>query len=192
MDDVAKNGGTLHLLGLVSPGGVHSMQRHGENLSAIAAIHGVKRIRFHCFMDGRDVDPHSGAGYIETLKQNLEALSAYAEVDARIATVSGRYWAMDRDNRWERVERAYDVITLPSDTETDPVEGVRAYYEKDERGDEFIEPFACPTTRGVRDGGRHGVLQLPSRSRPRDGRAPSPRPTSTVSSARSRRSSRTS
>lgn len=151
MDDVAKNGGTLHLLGLVSPGGVHSMQRHGENLSAIAAIHGVKRIRFHCFMDGRDVDPHSGAGYIETLKQNLEALSAYAEVDARIATVSGRYWAMDRDNRWERVERAYDVITLPSDTETDPVEGVRAYYEKDERGDEFIEPFACHNE-GVHDG----------------------------------------
>ena len=67
MDDVAKNGRTLHLLGLVSPGGVHSMQRHGENLAAIAAIHGVKRIRFHCFMDGRDVDPHSGAGYIQTL-----------------------------------------------------------------------------------------------------------------------------
>ncbi len=151
MDDVAKNGGTLHLLGLVSPGGVHSMQRHGENLSAIAAIHGVERIRFHCFMDGRDVDPHSGAGYIETLKQNLEALSTYAGVDARIATVSGRYWAMDRDNRWERVERAYDVITLPSESDTDPVEGVKAYYERDERGDEFVEPFACHNE-GVHDG----------------------------------------
>ena len=151
MDDVAKTGKTLHLLGLVSPGGVHSMQRHGENLAAIAAIHGVKHIRFHCFMDGRDVDPHSGAGYIETLKQNLEALSAYAEVDARIATVSGRYWAMDRDNRWERVERAYDVVTMASDTDTDPVEGVKAYYEKDERGDEFIEPFACHNE-GVADG----------------------------------------
>ncbi|MDM8302926.1 2,3-bisphosphoglycerate-independent phosphoglycerate mutase [Collinsella tanakaei] len=151
MDDVAKSGGTLHLLGLVSPGGVHSMQRHGENLSAIAAIHGVERIRFHCFMDGRDVDPHSGAGYIETLKQNLEALSTYAGVDARIATVSGRYWAMDRDNRWERVERAYDVITLPSESDTDPVEGVRAYYERDERGDEFVEPFACHNE-GVHDG----------------------------------------
>ena len=151
MDDVAKNGRTLHLLGLVSPGGVHSMQRHGENLAAIAAIHGVKRIRFHCFMDGRDVDPHSGAGYIQTLKENLEALSTFAGVNARIATVSGRYWAMDRDNRWERVERAYDVITLPSETECDPVEGVKAYYEKDERGDEFIEPFACHNE-GVRDG----------------------------------------
>ena len=102
MDDVAKKGATLHLLGLVSPGGVHSMQRHGENLAAIAAMHGVEHVRFHCFMDGRDVDPHSGAGYIETLKENLEALSKYTGVDARIATVSGRYWAMDRDNRWER------------------------------------------------------------------------------------------
>lgn len=151
MDDVAKSGATLHLLGLVSPGGVHSMQRHGENLAAVAAIHGVEHIRFHCFMDGRDVDPHSGAGYIQTLKENLDALNTYAGTDARIATVSGRYWAMDRDNRWERVERAYDVITLPSDTETDPVEGVRAYYERDERGDEFVEPFACHNE-GVRDG----------------------------------------
>ncbi|MBM6868388.1 2,3-bisphosphoglycerate-independent phosphoglycerate mutase [Collinsella tanakaei] len=151
MDDVAKTGKTLHLLGLVSPGGVHSMQRHGENLAAIAAIHGVEHIRFHCFMDGRDVDPHSGAGYLETLKQNLEALSTYTGVDARIATVSGRYWAMDRDNRWERVERAYDVITLPCDEDRDPVEGVRAYYEKDDRGDEFVEPFACHNE-GVHDG----------------------------------------
>ena len=151
MDDVAKSGKTLHLLGLVSPGGVHSMQRHGENLAAIAAIHGVKHIRFHCFMDGRDVDPHSGAGYVETLKQNLEALSTYAEVDARIATVSGRYWAMDRDNRWERVERAYDVVTLPAETETDPVEGVKAYYEKDPRGDEFVEPFAAHNE-GIHEG----------------------------------------
>ena len=151
MDDVAKSGATLHLLGLVSPGGVHSLQRHGENLAAVAAIHGVEHIRFHCFMDGRDVDPHSGAGYIQTLKENLDALNTYAGTDARIATVSGRYWAMDRDNRWERVERAYDVITLPSDTETDPVEGVRAYYERDERGDEFVEPFACHNE-GVRDG----------------------------------------
>lgn len=111
MDDVAKHGKTLHLLGLVSPGGVHSMQRHGENLAALAAMHGVEKVRFHCFMDGRDVDPHSGAGYMQTLKENLEALSKYTGVDARIATVSGRYWAMDRDNRWERVEQAYDVIS---------------------------------------------------------------------------------
>ncbi len=151
MEDVAAHNGTVHLLGLVSPGGVHSMQRHGEVLSVLAAMHGVERIRFHCFMDGRDVDPHSGAGYIETLKENLEALSKYTGVDARIATVSGRYWAMDRDNRWERVERAYDVITLPSDEDVDPVEGVKAYYEKDDRGDEFVEPFACHNE-GVHDG----------------------------------------
>ena len=151
MDDVAKHGKTLHLLGLVSPGGVHSMQRHGENLAALAAMHGVEKVRFHCFMDGRDVDPHSGAGYMQTLKENLEALSKYTGVDARIATVSGRYWAMDRDNRWERVEQAYDVITQPCETETDPVKGVRAYYEHDERGDEFVVPFACHNE-GVHDG----------------------------------------
>lgn len=151
MSDVARIGGTVHLLGLVSPGGVHSMQRHGEVLSVLAAMHGVERIRFHCFMDGRDVDPHSGAGYLKTLQENLEALSKYTGVDARIATVSGRYWAMDRDNRWERVERAYDVITLPSDADVDPVEGVLAYYERDPRGDEFVEPFACHNE-GVHDG----------------------------------------
>ncbi len=151
MEDVAAHNGTVHLLGLVSPGGVHSMQRHGEVLSVLAAMHGVERIRFHCFMDGRDVDPHSGAGYIETLKENLEALSKYTGVDARIATVSGRYWAMDRDNRWERVQRAYDVITQASDADVDPVEGVKAYYERDERGDEFVEPFACHNE-GVHDG----------------------------------------
>lgn len=151
MDDVAASGKTLHLFGLTSPGGVHSMQSHGEALARMAAEHGVKHIRWHAFMDGRDVDPQSGAGYVEQLVDYLAKLSEETGVDARVATVSGRYWAMDRDNRWERIERAYDVITQPSDAEAGPVAGIRAYYERDPRGDEFIEPFACHNE-GVADG----------------------------------------
>lgn len=151
MDDCAAQGKTLHLMGLTSPGGVHSMQAHGEALVAMAAERGVKTVRWHAFMDGRDVDPQSGAGYVKELCDTLARISEQTGVDARVATVSGRYWAMDRDNRWERIERAYDVITSASDAEADPVAGIKAFYEKDPRGDEFIDPFACHNE-GVADG----------------------------------------
>lgn len=143
MDDVAATGKTLHLMGLMSPGGVHSMQSHCEALVSMAAERGVKTVRVHCFMDGRDVDPQSGAGYVSELADFLAGVSEQTGCDARIATVSGRYWAMDRDNRWERIQRAYDVLVNASSDETNAVEGIKAYYEKDPRGDEFIEPFAC-------------------------------------------------
>ena len=143
MDDVKAEGKTLHLMGLMSPGGVHSHMNHVEALAKMAAERGVKTIRVHAFMDGRDVDPQSGAGYMTEFCDYLKELSERCGVDARVATVSGRYWAMDRDNRWERIQRAYDVIANASDAETCPVEGIKAYYEKDPRGDEFVEPFAC-------------------------------------------------
>ena len=143
MDDVKAEGKTLHLMGLMSPGGVHSHMSHVEALAKMAAERGVKTIRVHAFMDGRDVDPQSGAGYMAEFCDYLKKLSERCGVDARVATVSGRYWAMDRDNRWERIQRAYDVIANASDAETCPVEGIKAYYEKDPRGDEFVEPFAC-------------------------------------------------
>ena len=143
MDDVKAEGKTLHLMGLMSPGGVHSHMSHVEALAKMAAERGVKTIRVHAFMDGRDVDPQSGAGYMAEFCDYLKELSERCGVDARVATVSGRYWAMDRDNRWERIQRAYDVIANASDVETCPVEGIKAYYEKDPRGDEFVEPFAC-------------------------------------------------
>ena len=143
MDDVKAEGKTLHLMGLMSPGGVHSHMSHVEALAKMAAERGVKTIRVHAFMDGRDVDPQSGAGYMAEFCDYLKELSERCGVDARVATVSGRYWAMDRDNRWERIQRAYDVIAKASDAETCPVEGIKAYYEKDPRGDEFVEPFAC-------------------------------------------------
>ena len=143
MDDVKAEGKTLHLMGLMSPGGVHSHMSHVEALAKMAAERGVKTIRVHAFMDGRDVDPQSGAGYMAEFCDYLKELSERCGVDARVVTVSGRYWAMDRDNRWERIQRAYDVIANASDADTCPVEGIKAYYEKDPRGDEFVEPFAC-------------------------------------------------
>ena len=143
MDDVKAEGKTLHLMGLMSPGGVHSHMNHVEALAKMAAERGVKTIRVHAFMDGRDVDPQSGAGYMAEFCDYLKELSERCGVDARVATVSGRYWAMDRDNRWERIQRAYDVIANASDADTCPVESIKAYYEKDPRGDEFVEPFAC-------------------------------------------------
>ncbi len=143
MDDVKAEGKTLHLMGLMSPGGVHSHMDHVKALVEMAANRGVKTVRVHAFMDGRDVDPQSGAGYVAEFCDFLKELAEKTGVDARVATVSGRYWAMDRDNRWERVQRAYDVIVNASDVEACPVEGIKAYYEKDPRGDEFVEPFAC-------------------------------------------------
>ena len=92
MDDVASAGKTLHLMGLMSPGGVHSMQSHCEALVAMAAERGVKTVRVHCFMDGRDVDPQSGAGYVAELVEFLSKVSAETGCDARVATVEGRYW----------------------------------------------------------------------------------------------------
>lgn len=151
MDDVATTGKTLHLMGLMSPGGVHSMQSHCEALVSMAAERGVKRVRIHCFMDGRDVAPQSGAGYVSEFVSFLAELSAKSGCDARIASVSGRYYAMDRDNRWERIECAYNVLVSPSNDERDAVEAIKAYYEQDPRGDEFVEPFACHNE-GIADG----------------------------------------
>ena len=151
MDDVKAEGKTLHLMGLMSPGGVHSHMNHVEALVKMAAQHGVKTVRVHAFMDGRDVDPQSGAGYMSEFCAFLAKISEETGCDARVATVSGRYWAMDRDNRWERIQRAYDVMVNASDADVDPVAGIKAYYEKDPRGDEFVEPFAAHNE-GIHEG----------------------------------------
>ena len=151
MEDVKASGATLHLMGLMSPGGVHSSMEHAEALVKMAAKLGVKTIRVHAFMDGRDVDPQSGAGYVGEFQRFLASVNAEFGCDARIATVSGRYWAMDRDNRWERIQLAYDVLTQASEADADPVEGIKAFYAKDPRGDEFVDPFACHNE-GMADG----------------------------------------
>ena len=99
MDTAIENGSTLHLMGLLSDGGVHSSNAHLYALLDMAAARGVKTIRVHAFMDGRDVPPSSGINYIAELEERLSSLPD--SVDARIASLSGRYYAMDRDNRWD-------------------------------------------------------------------------------------------
>ena len=91
----------LHLMGLLSDGGVHSMNTHLYALLEMAKREGVTDVCVHCFMDGRDTPPESGAGFLEALQQQIRQIGV-----GRIATVSGRYYAMDRDKRWERIERA--------------------------------------------------------------------------------------
>ena len=102
----ARPGGRLHLISLIGPGGVHANDRHLVALAELAARRGVPRVRVHALLDGRDTPPRSALGFVADLERRLAA----AHPDARIATVGGRYYAMDRDGRWDRVERGYDAI----------------------------------------------------------------------------------
>ena len=104
-DHTTENDSALHLFGLLSDGGVHSHINHIIALIKSAKEKGVKKLYLHAFLDGRDVDPHAAPGYIETVEKAMEEIGL-----GEIATVSGRYYAMDRDNRWERVELAYNAI----------------------------------------------------------------------------------
>ncbi|MHB8791293.1 MAG: 2,3-bisphosphoglycerate-independent phosphoglycerate mutase [Desulfobulbaceae bacterium] len=135
MDRVRTAGSSLHLLGLVSDGGVHSHIDHLEALLAMAAGKGIKRVYVHCFMDGRDTPPRSGAGYIRRLVAAMARLGS-----GRIATISGRYWAMDRDTRWDRVEHAWNALVAGKGVSaSDPVQAVEDAYGREET-DEFIKP----------------------------------------------------
>ena len=142
VDHIAATGGSLHLMGLLSDGGVHSHNRHLYALLRAARALGAGRVYVHAFLDGRDCPPESGLGFLEELAPVLE------ETGAALATVAGRYYAMDRDSRWERVRRAYDALTLPSA----PVEARRWVADHYAEGitDEFMPPAACC------DGGRIG------------------------------------
>src|SRR5690349_9715718 len=125
----------LHLMGLLSDGGVHSMNTHLYALLEMAKREGVSDVCIHCFMDGRDTPPESGAGFIEALQKEIRRIGV-----GRIATVSGRYYAMDRDKRWDRIERASAaMVDGLGEKALDPVAAVKRSYE---RGitDEFIEP----------------------------------------------------
>jgi len=132
----AKEKGTkLHLYGLVSDGGVHSHNTHLYAFLKKAKESGLKDVFVHCFMDGRDVPPDSGKGYIEELEEKLAEIGA-----GKIASVIGRYYAMDRDNRWERVEKAYDTMVFGNGAkEESAVEAMQKCYN-DEIYDEFITP----------------------------------------------------
>jgi 2,3-bisphosphoglycerate-independent phosphoglycerate mutase len=130
--------GALHLWGLLSDGGVHSTQEHLYALVKAAKEAGIGKIFIHAFMDGRDTSPTGGEGYLAALQAKLKEIGA-----GKIATVIGRYYAMDRDNRWERVELAWKLIFLGEGTYADdPVAAVKAEYAA-KKTDEFMPPFVC-------------------------------------------------
>src|SRR5262249_18704503 len=151
VDGVRARGATLHLLGLVSDGGVHSSDRHLAALLELARRAGLAReqVVVHAVLDGRDTPPRSGAGFVEALERELARSGV-----GRIASVVGRYWAMDRDKRWERVQRAYELFVRGTgERHASAVAAVRASYAR-EVGDEFVEPCVIgDATRGrLRDG----------------------------------------
>jgi 2,3-bisphosphoglycerate-independent phosphoglycerate mutase len=136
--------GVVHLVGLVSPGGVHAHQDHAVALATILTAAGIS-VLVHVITDGRDTPPRSGAGFVA-------AFEAALPPGARIVTVSGRYHAMDRDNRWERVERAWDVMIEGDGPRFDSAaEAIDAGYGED-LGDEFLTPAVIGDYQGVRDG----------------------------------------
>lgn len=133
---VQKNDSALHLMGLVSDGGVHSHQRHLNALIKQAKEQGVERIYIHAFTDGRDVAPDSAIDFIQELQTSLASIGA-----GKLATITGRFYAMDRDNRWARVKKAYDAIRFGEGKRTDnPIEAIKESYSA-EVMDEFIEPI---------------------------------------------------
>lgn len=135
MDNVKAKGTKLHLMGLVSDGGVHSHMEHLYALLDLAKKQGIEEVYIHCFMDGRDVPPASGKDYILTLEERIRESGT-----GKIATVMGRYYAMDRDNRWDRVRQAYDAMVLGRGEYADSaVEAMDQSYNKRET-DEFVLP----------------------------------------------------
>jgi len=132
----------LHLMGLASDGGVHSLLTHLYALLEMSKKQNVEQVFVHCFMDGRDTPPESGAGYIEQIQKEMRQIGA-----GKIATVSGRYYAMDRDKRWDRVERAFNAMVLgKGEKSDDPVAAVKRSYERGVT-DEFIEPVTIVDAR---------------------------------------------
>ena len=137
MSHAASNNKTLHLAGLLSDGGVHSHLEHLFALIDMAKREGVKDVAIHAFFDGRDTPPQSGIRYMEALLDRIDKVGL-----GRVASLSGRYYAMDRDNRWERLEKAYRCLTavdFDGARASDPIEAIRASYEKGVT-DEFIVP----------------------------------------------------
>ncbi|MBD5183154.1 MAG: 2,3-bisphosphoglycerate-independent phosphoglycerate mutase [Bacteroidales bacterium] len=139
----AKTGQAMHFMGLTSTGGVHSSLDHLFALCDIAAKYGLKKVYLHCFMDGRDTDPRSGKGFIE---QVTEHCSKSAGV---IASIIGRFYAMDRDHRWDRIKVAYDLLVNgEGEQATDMVEAMQKSYDADVT-DEFIKPINNATVDGT-------------------------------------------
>ena len=147
MENARRPGQALHLMGLLSDGGVHSHIRHLYGLMEMARRFAVERVYLHCFMDGRDVPPTSGTEFIAALQQKIKELGL-----GQIATVSGRYYAMDRDNRWERVKLAYDaIVNGEGNKDPDPVAVMQKSYDAGVT-DEFIVPTVVTEGAGIKAG----------------------------------------
>ena len=135
VENVKKNDSALHCFGLLSDGGVHSHNTHLYGLLELAKRHGLKKVYVHCFLDGRDTPPASGKSYIEELQAKMDEIGV-----GEIGVVSGRYYAMDRDNNWDRVEKAYDALTKGEGVKaTDAAEAVQKSYDEGVT-DEFVVP----------------------------------------------------
>lgn len=137
-----ESGGNVHIMGLLSDGGVHAHQDHIEAMCHSALVHGAKNVFVHCFLDGRDTPPKSADKYINRLREHIKKLNAHYEGGrVQIATIIGRYFAMDRDNRWDRVQKAYELITEgKADRLSTRADGaIQAAYKARET-DEFISP----------------------------------------------------
>ncbi|MCL2054293.1 MAG: 2,3-bisphosphoglycerate-independent phosphoglycerate mutase [Oscillospiraceae bacterium] len=135
MDNCKKNDSALHLMGLLSPGGVHSHTEHLYGILEMAKRNGIDRVYVHALLDGRDVPPSSAAEYMEDAVAAMEKIGV-----GKVATVTGRFYAMDRDNIWERVEKAYNAITLGEGVQaSDPVAAIKASYSNGVT-DEFMLP----------------------------------------------------
>jgi len=136
IENCKKNHSKLHLYGLLSTGGVHSHINHLKALLELAKKNDFSDVYIHCFLDGRDVPPTSGKGFIEDLQKII------AEVGVgKIATIMGRYYIMDRDKRWERLQLGYDAMVLgKGETATNPVDAIQVSYDREET-DEFVKPF---------------------------------------------------
>lgn len=146
IEAVRSSGGTCHLLGLVSPGGVHSHQNHLIKIAEILNDENIP-VAIHAFLDGRDTPPSSALKYLQSFEKKIATLSGTA-----IATVSGRYYAMDRDLRWERIEKTYNaIVSAKANTFPDAVTAVRENYTSGTT-DEFIEPLIIGEYCGVKDG----------------------------------------
>ncbi len=147
---VLETGQSLHLVGLVGPGGVHANDRHLLAVVRLAAQQGVSSVRLHALLDGRDTPPSSARGFVAALEAELERIHP----DARIATVGGRYYAMDRDQRWERIERGYDAIVHGEADHHAPTAdaAIAAAYDRGET-DEFVVPTIVGDPSPIRDRG---------------------------------------
>ncbi|MBC5730563.1 2,3-bisphosphoglycerate-independent phosphoglycerate mutase [Pseudoflavonifractor sp. DSM 107456] len=147
MGDCKERNSALHLMGLLSDGGVHSHITHLFALLEMAKRQGLSKVYIHCFLDGRDVPPASGKGYVEQLVAKCKELGI-----GQVATVMGRFYAMDRDKRWERVQRAYNAMANgDAPFCADPVEAVQKSYDAGVT-DEFVEPVVCTKGATVNEG----------------------------------------